>query len=805
MADIPTPDSLPSGTRLLGEYRIERELSGDGFATAYLAREPHLDRTVLITEYLPRAWGGRAADGTVGPRSAGLSAAYAEGLKRFLAGARILAKVDHPGITNVHRVAEVNGTAYLVTEYVGGRSLEEELDAVGPLSDDRVRRMLEGLAAGLVEVHELGLLHLDIRPGNVMVRSRDGAPVLVGFGSAASQIGPATESLWTAPDTAYAPIEQYSPTAERGPWSDIYALGAVGYTALTGKQPVYAAERARRDTLPDLAAAAGRPVSAALAFAVQAAMRMDETARPRDLRSWLDMLSGRPAGRSAPAVARGRRRAAPAVWINRRRMFYAAGIAIVALGAAVMVSVARNSSLTPEQRAAAAEARLELGPETIELVETGLSAEGHYSGEPDGVLEPEARAGLRLWQASRGIEETGYLDRESLSELFTAGRAVEEQAEEARLEAEREAEGQRLAEERQQAQEARLAEARRLAEEQRFEFERELEAQRLEAERLEAERLEAERLEAERLEAERLEAERLESERIEAERLEAERLEEERLAEETRLAEEARLAEEGRLAEEERAEAERQAEAERLAEARLRFALAQGDGEVLLISAGDLAGTTGLLDWSRDRNWVAWTGVQLAGDAVTGIDLAGRVLDGEIPETLGHLPDLQYLNLADNRISGGIPAELGGLSNLEVLYLQGNLLSGEIPAELGSLSRLEDLYLDDNPLTGSIPAELGNLGNLRRLLLSRTRVAGRIPPALGRLERLEVLSLERNQLSGSIPPELGDLGNLRRLSLSHNRLSGCIPETLSRFESNINPQLDGVNLPRCMGRRTGGR
>ena len=57
-------------------------------------------------------------------------------------------------------------------------------------------------------------------------------------------------------------------------------------------------------------------------------------------------------------------------------MFYAAGIAIVALGAAVMVSVARNSSLTPEQRAAAAEARLELGPETIELVETGLSAEG---------------------------------------------------------------------------------------------------------------------------------------------------------------------------------------------------------------------------------------------------------------------------------------------------------------------------------------------------------------------------------------------------------------------------------------------
>ena len=799
MADVPFPDSLPPGTPLLDEYRIERALGGDGFATAYVAREPGLDRSVLITEYLPRAWAARAADGTAGPRSVGLSAAYAEGLKRFLAGARILANVDHSRIAKVHRVAEANGTAYLVTEHARGRSLEEELEAVGPLPDDRVRKMLEGLAAGLAEVHALGLLHLDIRPGNVMVRSRDGAAVLVGFGSAASQVGAATESLWTAPATAYAPIEQYSPTAERGPWSDIYALGAVGYTALTGRQPVYAAERARRDTLPDPAAATGRSVNTALACAVESAMRMDETARPPDLASWLDMLSGESAGQSAPAVGRGRKRATPAVRINRRRMFYAAGITVVALGAAAMVSVARNSSLTSEQRAAAAEARLGLGPETIGLVEMGLSAEGHYTGEPDGVLDPDARGGLRRWQVSRGIEETGYLDRESLSELFAAGRAVEEEAEEARLEAEREAEAHRLAEERRQDQEEQIARARRRAEEQRLEFERQLEAQRLEAERIKAERLEAGSLESERLEAERLEAERREAERIEAERLEAERLEEERLAEEARLAEEERLAEADRLAEEARLEAERQAEADRLAEARLRFALAQGEDEVLLVAATELAGTTGSLNWSRDRNRVLWTGVQLEGDAVTGIDLAGRGLAGELPEALGLLRDLQYLSLADNRISGRIPGELGALGNLEVLYLQGNLLSGEIPAELGSLSRLEDLYLDDNPLTGSIPAELGDLGNLRRMVLSRTRVAGRIPPALGRLERLEVLALERNQLSGSIPVELGNLGNLKRLSLSHNRLSGCIPEGLSRFESNINPQLDGVNLPRCVG------
>ena len=122
--------------------------------------------------------------------------------------------------------------------------------------------------------------------------------------------------------------------------------------------------------------------------------------------------------------------------------------------------MARNSALTPEQRAAADEARLDLSAETIRLVELGLSAEGHGGGELDGVLDPELRTALRGWQGSRDIEATGFLDRQSLSELLTAGRAVEEQAEEERLEAEREAETQRLAEERRQAQQERLAEER---------------------------------------------------------------------------------------------------------------------------------------------------------------------------------------------------------------------------------------------------------------------------------------------------------------------------------------------------------
>ena len=104
MTKEPHRDSLPPGTGLLGEYRIERELGSDRFAVTYLAHEPGLDRQVVITEYLPPASSARRGDGTVGPRSDEHAEAFAAGLARFLEGARVLASVDHPGLGKGHRL-----------------------------------------------------------------------------------------------------------------------------------------------------------------------------------------------------------------------------------------------------------------------------------------------------------------------------------------------------------------------------------------------------------------------------------------------------------------------------------------------------------------------------------------------------------------------------------------------------------------------------------------------------------------------------------------------------------------------------
>ena len=787
--------AIAPGTRLLDDYLIESEFGVDQCGIIYLAHEVGLDRKVTIKEYLPAKWGARRKDGSIGPSDATVSDEYAQGLTSFLDDARILASVEHHQIARVHRIVEARGTAYLITEHIRGRSLEQEIRAASPLSASAVQTMLDGLAAGLAEVHSLGLLHLDIKPSNVMLRSRDSTAVLTGFGSGRSRAGDGSMALWTLPTPGFAPIEQYSPSGKQGPWSDIYALGAVGYAALTGQVPVDAPERVRRDTLPDVRAAAAQPIGAALALAVKAAMQVDEADRPQHSDDWRRMLVATPREDVAPAV-RPRKRRVRAAGVNRRRLFYGVGVAVIAAGVMAVVSVARNTSLTPQQRAAAAEVQLGLDEQTLTLVEKGLAADGLYSGEPDGVLEPEARAAVLEWQAGRDIEATGYLDRASLSELMELGREADRRAEVTRLEADRQAEAQgQLEEARRRAAEAERLAARRLAETQRLAEEQ----RRAEAERADLERRAAEadsEAEVRRLEAERLAAARqAEEERLEAER----RAEEERRAETERLVEEERLEAE-RRAEAERREAELLAEAQQLAEAQRLAEAREGVSDVLLAAGSAMAGASGQLNWRRDVNWVRWTGLVFDGGRISGVDLKSQNLSGVIPARLARLGELEYLDLSGNRLSGRIPPELGFLTKLEVLYLNNNQLSGQIPAELGSLSSLVDLYLHNNRLTGSLPPQLGRLSNLTRLRLSNTQVAGEIPPELGALRRLEVLSLADNQLSGEIPAALENLSGLRRLSLSNNRLSGCIPRALRRFESDINPQQDGVTLPRCEGR-----
>ena len=125
-----TGDTLAPGTRL-DELEIERVLGAGGFGVTYLARDVSLDAWRAVKEYLPRDWGTRLRDGTIGPRTGADAEDYQWGLTRFLDEARILAQFDHPNLVRVYRVFEAQGTAYMVTEYVEGRTLSAALQSVG--------------------------------------------------------------------------------------------------------------------------------------------------------------------------------------------------------------------------------------------------------------------------------------------------------------------------------------------------------------------------------------------------------------------------------------------------------------------------------------------------------------------------------------------------------------------------------------------------------------------------------------------------------------------------------------------------
>ena len=282
-------DALAPGTRL-EQFEVVRELAAGGFGITYLAKDVRLGRPVAVKEYLPQDWGTRRFDGTIGPRSSSVAGDYEWGLERFLDEARILAFLNHPHIVSVYQIIEDWGTAYLVMEYIEGRSLADELRVAGRLGEARVRAILGGLAAGLEEVHGAGLLHRDIKPANVMLKKSDDSPVLIDFGSARQQMGQHSRGLTAVLTPGYAPIEQYNPKGNQGPWTDIYALGAVAYVALSGHEPEVATERVRGDDpMPGLALVAPG-VSDELARAVDVALAVDEGDRPQDVAAWREML-----------------------------------------------------------------------------------------------------------------------------------------------------------------------------------------------------------------------------------------------------------------------------------------------------------------------------------------------------------------------------------------------------------------------------------------------------------------------------------------------------------------------------------
>ena len=284
-------DALPSGHRIR-EYEIRRVLGRGGFGITYLAHDTLLDRDVAVKEYLPTDCAVRTEDYSVRPRSSETSKVYTWGLERFLDEARMMACLDHPSIVGVHAYVELNGTGYIVMEYIEGEPLYDRLKRQGKLDPFDFRlsltAILKPLVGGLEQVHSGGYLHRDITPRNIMLKE-DGTPVLTDFGSARQMVAARSRSVTAVVTPGYATLEQYSTHGKQGPWTDIYALSAVAYRCITGTVPLDATERVQADELM-LASEIGRwgyPVG--LLTAVDMGLSLKSEDRPQDLKAWREV------------------------------------------------------------------------------------------------------------------------------------------------------------------------------------------------------------------------------------------------------------------------------------------------------------------------------------------------------------------------------------------------------------------------------------------------------------------------------------------------------------------------------------
>jgi serine/threonine protein kinase len=288
--------ALPEGTRL-HNYVLEQVLGAGGFGITYRAREEITERAVAIKEYLPSSLAVRERDGmTVQPVSETTRSDYEWGLTRFRQEAKLLLSLRHNNIVPSLNYFEANGTAYLVMEYQEGQTLSQVTAGATALEESEVREFLEPLLDGVEAVHKAGLLHRDIKPDNIFIRN-DGTPVLIDFGSARQALGHHSQSLTAVVTDGYAPFEQYERGGDQGPWTDIYAIGAVLFRSLVGHRPPTSTKRlsAQYRGAPDPAAQGfatlRQRVSKQLARAIEGALMVNAEDRPQSIADFRALLA----------------------------------------------------------------------------------------------------------------------------------------------------------------------------------------------------------------------------------------------------------------------------------------------------------------------------------------------------------------------------------------------------------------------------------------------------------------------------------------------------------------------------------
>ncbi|HNU11644.1 MAG TPA: serine/threonine-protein kinase [Rubrivivax sp.] len=313
----PLPAPLPAGARL-GAFEVRGVLGLGEYGYGYRVWDPESEEEYAVKEYLPLGLAQREGERAVRPLRPEDEEAYTQGLRVFLDEGKLLSQLRHPGLVHVYGSWEENGTAYMAMRLVAGRNLQQTMQARGrPPREPALRALLQALLDALGVLHRAGIEHRDIGLSTIVI-GPDHRPVLMDLGSPRRLASARGQAAVTGSREGFAPREMYEGgrNEKHGPWTDIYALGAVLYCLMTGKPPAPARLRSEADDALPWPAPIRQRYAPELRALVQWMLSPRPQDRPQDLAAVHAALA---AAAGLPARLRPGRRDRLAVALLRHR------------------------------------------------------------------------------------------------------------------------------------------------------------------------------------------------------------------------------------------------------------------------------------------------------------------------------------------------------------------------------------------------------------------------------------------------------------------------------------------------------
>lgn len=212
--------TLPRGIVVHGDYQIYGVIGTGGMSVTYCACTRL--KSVALKQFFPTEENKKSVN-------------IQKAREAFIEEAQRLLCINHPHVVKIENILADSNNVFLVMEYLRGESLRSYLDRTNRVfSEQHTYNILRNIFDALEAVHREGIIHRDVKPSNIMICALDQTIKLIDFGNA-RQIDTHTKSAVVS--SGYAPIEQYDPHGKQGTWTDVYALSAVLYRLITGKEP----------------------------------------------------------------------------------------------------------------------------------------------------------------------------------------------------------------------------------------------------------------------------------------------------------------------------------------------------------------------------------------------------------------------------------------------------------------------------------------------------------------------------------------------------------------------------------------